>query len=114
MNRAVFEALKPGQLVELTCRLHAMATDLAERLAMNSTNSSRPPSSDPPFGKGGGVAAGSGDAGVTAGVGSSTPPVPSGKPPQVGGRKPGKQARRQPSVPTMTRHRPPGSLPLRA
>jgi len=91
MNRAVFEALDHDQLVELTCRLHAVATDLAERLAMNSTNSSRPPSSDPPFGKGGAVAAGSGDAGVTAGVGSSTPPVPSRKPPQVGGRKPGKQ-----------------------
>lgn len=91
MNRAVFEALEPGQLVELTCRLHAMATDLAERLAMNSTNSSRPPSSDPPFGKGSAVAAGSGGAGVAAGAGNPTPPVPSRKPPQVGGRKPGKQ-----------------------
>jgi len=29
MNRAVFEALDHDQLVELTCRLHTMATDLA-------------------------------------------------------------------------------------
>src|SRR6187455_3440866 len=58
MNRAVFEALEPAQLVELTCRLHTMAMELSERLALNSTNSSRPPSSDPPFG-GGGDATGS-------------------------------------------------------
>jgi hypothetical protein len=58
MNRAVFEALEPAQLVELTCRLHTLAMELSERLALNSTNSSRPPSSDPPFG-GGGDATGS-------------------------------------------------------
>src|SRR4051812_28239579 len=40
MNRAVFEALEPAQLVELTCRLHTMAMELSERLALNSTNSS--------------------------------------------------------------------------
>src|SRR5690242_5060354 len=59
MNRAVFEALEPAQLVELTCRLHTMAVELSERLALNSTNSSRPPSSDPPF-RGGGDPTGSG------------------------------------------------------
>src|SRR5918995_5811705 len=58
MNRAVFEALEPAQLVELTCRLHTMAMELSKGLALNSTNSSRPPSSDPPFG-GGGDATGS-------------------------------------------------------
>src|SRR5215203_4197880 len=58
MNRAVFEALEPAQLVELTCRLHTLAMELSERLALSSTNSSRPPSSDPPFG-GGGDATGS-------------------------------------------------------
>lgn len=85
MNRAVFEALDHDQLVELTCRLHTIAIEQAERLAMNSTNSSRPPSSDPPFGIGGGVAAGSGT------TGSTTPPVQARKPSQPTGRKPGKQ-----------------------
>jgi hypothetical protein len=36
MNRAVFEALEPAQLVELTCRLHTLAMELSERLALNS------------------------------------------------------------------------------
>jgi hypothetical protein len=85
MNRAVFEALEPGQLVELTCRLHTLAVELAERLAINSTNSSKPPSSDPPFGTAGAVAVGSGRSG-------SAPPAASArKPPQPSGRKPGKQ-----------------------
>ena len=89
MNRAVFEALDHDQLVEVTCRLHAMATDLSERLAMNSTNSSRPPSSDPPFGNsGGGVVEG---AGVTTKAASTAVPAASRKPPQPSGRKPGKQ-----------------------
>ena len=89
MNRAVFEALDHDELVELTCRLHTMATDLAERLAMNSTNSSRPPSSDPPFGTGGGGVVGG--AGGAPGGASTAAPVPSRKPPQPSGRKPGKQ-----------------------
>ena len=38
MNRAVFEALDHDQLIELTCRLHTVAIEQAERLAMNSTN----------------------------------------------------------------------------
>ena len=36
MNRAVFEALEPAQLVELTCRLHTLAMELSERLVLNS------------------------------------------------------------------------------
>lgn len=84
MNRSVFEALDPDQLVELTCRLHTMALELSDRLAMNSTNSSRPPSSDPPFGMG---AVDAGTAGVcAAGVAPSGPKL---RPPT--GRKPGKQ-----------------------
>src|SRR5687768_4914503 len=82
MNRAVFEALEPAQLVELTCRLHTMAMELSERLALNSTNSSRPPSSDPPFG-GGSDATGS-DIGRRDGGPSEGATPPSG-------RKPGKQ-----------------------
>jgi hypothetical protein len=50
MNRTFFEGLDPGARLELLCRLHAMAVELAERLAKNSTNSSKPPSSDSPFG----------------------------------------------------------------
>ena len=89
MNRAVFEALEPAQLVELTCRLHTMAMELSERLALNSTNSSRPPSSDPPFGGGGdatGSYVGRRDGGPSEGA---TPP--GAKEPPPSGRKPGKQ-----------------------
>ena len=59
MNRAFFEALDPTARVELLCRLHTMTVELSERLARNSANSSRPPSSDSPFG-GAPTAAGSG------------------------------------------------------
>jgi hypothetical protein len=85
MNRAVFEALEPAQLVELTCRLHAMAMELSERLALNSTNSSRPPS--PPFG-GGGDATGSYVGRRDASEGATPPGA---KEPPPSGRKPGKQ-----------------------
>src|SRR4051812_11609204 len=88
MNRAVFEALEPAQLVELTCHLHTMAIELSERLALNSTNSSRPPSSDPPFG-GGGDATGS-DVGRRDG-GASEGATPPGAKAPPSGRKPGKQ-----------------------
>lgn len=50
MNRAFFEKLDPSARVELLCRLHAMTVELSERLGQTSTNSSRPPSSDAPFG----------------------------------------------------------------
>ena len=89
MNRAVFEALEPAQLVELTCRLHTMAMELSERLALNSTNSSRPPSSDPPFG-GGGDATGS-HVGRRDGGGPSEGATPPGAKAPPSGRKPGKQ-----------------------
>ena len=89
MNRAVFEALEPAQLVELTCRLHTMAMELSERLALNSTNSSRPPSSDPPFG-GGGDATGS-HVGRRDGGPSDGATPPGAKAPPPSGRKPGKQ-----------------------
>ena len=50
MDRRFFEALSPDARVELLCRLHALAIEQAEKLARDSTNSSRPPSSDGPFG----------------------------------------------------------------
>jgi hypothetical protein len=88
MDRAFFEALDPAALVELTCRLHALAIEQAERLAQNSTNSSRPPSSDGPFGPPGG--------GAGLASGSRTQPgspqvAPSSLPTTPSGRKPGKQ-----------------------
>jgi hypothetical protein len=46
MNRAFFEPLDPTARVELLCRLHTMTVELSERLARNSANPSRPPSSD--------------------------------------------------------------------
>ena len=49
MNRAFFEGLESGARLELLCRLHAMTVELAERLGKNSTNSSKPPSSDNPL-----------------------------------------------------------------
>ena len=89
LNRTVFEALDHAQLVELTCRLHTMAIEQSERLSMNSTNSSRPPSSDPPFG--GGRPIGDGNA-LTPGTAAAPdgPPVKVSAP-RAKGRKAGKQ-----------------------
>jgi transposase len=86
MDRAALEALDHAQLVELVCRLRTIAVEATERLALDSTNSSRPPSSDPPFGPSG---AGGTGAGGTAGGGSR---AASARPPKArSGRKPGKQ-----------------------
>ena len=52
MNRGYFESLSPQALVDDACRLRELAVHLIERLDQNSTNSSRPPSSDPPFSRG--------------------------------------------------------------
>ena len=88
MDRATFEALDHAQLVELLCRFQAVVIEQAERLAMNSTNSSRPPSSDPPFG-GGGNPGGVSAAGAKGSPASAS--VPATKEPASGRRKPGKQ-----------------------
>src|SRR5919112_3205307 len=86
MDRSFFEALSPEARVELLCRLHALAIEQAERLARDSTNSSRPPSSDGPFGPASGPPPG------------TPPPLPSASPPATtpeplsrSGRKAGKQ-----------------------
>lgn len=86
MDRRFFEALSPEARVELLCRLHALAIEQAEKLARASTNSSRPPSSDGPFGPVSGT--------LTSKVPPSALPLPSPpapKPPPRSGRKPGKQ-----------------------
>jgi hypothetical protein len=93
MNRAVFEALDHGQLLEVTCRFHTLLVEMAERLAMNSTNSSRPPSSDTPFG-GGGAVAGLVGAGNASGAAKTAPQADTKPPPSApepAKRKPGKQ-----------------------
>jgi transposase len=89
MDRAVFEALDHGQLVELACRLHTLAVEQAERLAMNSTNSSRPPSSDPPFGPG--TVKKTEEEKTIAALPASTTAAPLAKTPAPAGRRPGKQ-----------------------
>ena len=83
MDRRFFEALSPDARVELLCRLHALAIEQAEKLARDSTNSSRPPSSDGPFGPASGTSTGA--------VPPSTAPSAPPEPPARSGRKPGKQ-----------------------
>jgi transposase len=100
IDRAVIEALDHEHLVELACRLHRLAVEQAERLAMDSTNSSRPPSSDLPFGRSA-EAAGRGGTATSAPLTSASPPVP-GKTAPPSGRRPGKQ----PGSPGTWRDRP--------
>src|SRR3954465_10391705 len=88
MDRRFFEALSPEARVELLCRLHALAIEQAEKLARDSTNSSRPPSSDGPFGPASGISTG-----VAPPPPSASPPAP--EPPARSGRKPGKQRGRK-------------------
>src|SRR4051812_243123 len=79
MDRSFFEALSPEARVELLCRLHALAIEQAEKLDRDS--SSRPPSSDGPFGPA---------LGTSTGV-APPPPLASPELPARSGRKPGKQ-----------------------
>ncbi len=51
MDRQYFQSLEKDALVDVSCRLHATAVELTECLNQNSTNSSRPPSSDNPYKK---------------------------------------------------------------
>jgi hypothetical protein len=49
MSRDYFQSLDKEKLVEVAGNLHAFAFVQLERLEQNSSNSSRPPSSDSPF-----------------------------------------------------------------
>ncbi|MBD2777605.1 IS66 family transposase [Iningainema tapete] len=49
MNRDYFQSLDKEKLVEVAGNLHAFAVEQLERLEQNSSNSSRPPSSNSPF-----------------------------------------------------------------
>lgn len=86
MDRARLAALDHPQLVEAYCRLQTVAVEYAERLALDSTTSSRPPSSDPPFG-GAGLLPGLGGPPLTPTSG----PAAKAPPAAPSGRKPGKQ-----------------------
>jgi transposase len=88
MDRSFFEALSPEARVELLCRLHALAIEQAEKLARDSTNSSRPPSSDGPFGPASGTATGKDPPSPPP---SALPPANAPDLPPRSGRKPGKQ-----------------------
>src|SRR3954453_21868268 len=87
MDRRFFEALSPDAGIELLCRLHALAIEQAEKLERDSTNSSRPPSSDGPFGPASGTS--TGVAPPAPSPPAPSPPAP--EPPARSGRKPGKQ-----------------------
>jgi len=93
MDRAFFECLDASERLELLCRLHAMTVELAERVNQNSTNSSRPPSSDSPFkgplpGLGGPLPGKPGESKPASGQGSA---ASAGSAPADPKRKPGKQ-----------------------
>ena len=49
MNRDYFQSLDKEKLVEVAGNLHAFAVEQFERLEQNSSNSSKPPSSDSPY-----------------------------------------------------------------
>src|SRR3954464_1093191 len=84
MDRSFFEALSPEARVELLCRLHALAVEQAEKLDRDS--SSRPPSSDSPFGPASGP-----PTGTVPPLPLASPPATAPEPPPRSGRKPGKQ-----------------------
>jgi transposase len=88
MDRRFFEALSPDARVELLCRLHALAIEQAEKLARDSTNSSRPPSSDSPFGRSFGSPTGTVP---PSPLPLASPPATAPEPPLGSGRKAGKQ-----------------------
>src|SRR3954466_3550002 len=85
MDRSLFEALSPEARVELLCRLHALAIEQAEKLARDSTNSSRPPSFDGPFGPASGTPSGTVP---PSALPPASPPAPAPDPPPRSGRKP--------------------------
>ena len=119
MNQEYFQSLDKERLVEVAGNLHALAVEQLERLEQNSTNSSKPPSSDSPFlreavGKDGGkTQTTNNEKNLTSAEESETHKVadnPQGKPKAqgFGSRAPGKQPgtkgmwRTTPLVPKIT------------
>jgi transposase len=52
IDRSYLQSLKKEAVIALACKLRDLNIDLLERLEQNSSNSSRPPSSDSPYDKG--------------------------------------------------------------
>jgi transposase len=52
MDRAYFQNLENEVLIDVACKLRDFSVEVLERLEQNSTNSSKPPSSDNPYKKG--------------------------------------------------------------
>lgn len=52
MDRGYFQGLEKKVLVEVACKLRDLSVELIERVERDSSNSSRPPSSDNPYKKG--------------------------------------------------------------
>jgi hypothetical protein len=107
MDRERLRALSRNELEELTWQLVEVARSLADKVKQNSTNSSRPPSSDDPYrrrderqqarndkGKG------EEDAGSGDGASPSPPGTTDKKPSKPSGKRPGMPGfwRRQPMV----------------
>ena len=109
MDREQLRDLTREELEELTWQLVELARSLADKTKQNSTNSSRPPSSDDPYRRrderqrakharqNSGDDAGGGDA-----AGSPSPGATNAKPSKPAGKRPGMPGfwRRQPRVAT--------------
>ena len=52
IDRTYLQSLEEKQVIDVACKLRDFAVILVERLEQNSSNSSRPPSSDSPYDKG--------------------------------------------------------------
>jgi len=52
IDRTYLQSLEEEQVIDVACKLRDFAVILVERLEQNSSNSSRPPSSDSPYDKG--------------------------------------------------------------
>ena len=54
IDRTYLQSLEEETVIDVACKLRDFAVILVERLEQNSSNSSRPPSSDSPYDKGNG------------------------------------------------------------
>ena len=102
IDRTYLQSLEREPLIDVTCKLRDFSAELLERLAQNSSNSSKPPSSDDPYSKGN---KGNGDSkddsdksasaedkkSQPAEGGSSTESSQSDDPKRFAGRQPGSQ-----------------------
>ena len=100
MNRTYFQSLEHETLIDVTCKLRNFCVELVENRDKNSSNSSKPPSSDSPFQKGGKKNSDSKSSDAENSPAESTEPVQSSQvtdnsqpdePKRSAGRQPGSQ-----------------------